>query len=145
MIIRRAVFQDVSAIVQLIQPYVNDFTYSEEGRKKFTVDFIQTLVTSSDIQYWVLDQGGQMMGVIAYREPAHLVHFFVNQNHLGQGVGRQLWQYIEAMMNSIEIKMITVNSSCYAEKFYKKLGFSSVSDVIEAHGLRFIKMQKHLI
>ena len=39
--------------------------------------------------------------------------------------------------------MISVNSSCYAQPIYQKFGFKAVSEVIEAHGLRFVMMQKN--
>ena len=39
--------------------------------------------------------------------------------------------------------MISVNSSCYAQPIYQKFGFKAVSEVIEAHGLRFLMMQKN--
>ncbi len=41
--------------------------------------------------------------------------------------------------------MISVNSSCYAQPIYQKIGFKTVSELIEAHGLRFMMMQKNRI
>lgn len=142
--IRQAKIEDKKQIAALIRPFINDFAIDSEGRKKFSSQMIQQFIEHSDIHYFVYEKSNQILGVMAYREPAHIVHFFVNEHQQGQGIGRQLWAHVETMMRSMQIKLISVNSSCFAEKIYKKMGFEAVSDVIEAHGLRFIQMQKHI-
>ena len=142
--IRQAKIEDKKQIAALIRPFINDFAIDNEGRKKFSSQMIQQFIEHSDIHYFVYEKSNQILGVMAYREPAHIVHFFVNEHQQGQGIGRQLWVHVETMMRSMQIKLISVNSSCFAEKIYKKMGFEAVSDVTEVHGLRFIQMQKHI-
>ena len=143
--IRKVVTEYLIHIVDLIDPYVDDFAVDNTGREEFSTQMLKSLIENPDIHYFAYKQSNQIVGVIAYREPAHIVHFFVSKNHQGKGIGRCLWQHVESMMKSSGIKLITVNSSCYAEKIYKKMGFESVSEVIEAYGLRFIKMHKYIV
>ena len=87
------------------------------------------------------EQNESILGIIAYKEPAHLVHFFVDITVQKQGIGRKLWNYVIAELQE-NITTISVNSSCYAQPIYQKFGFETVSEVIEAYGLRFVMMQK---
>ena len=88
------------------------------------------------------EQNQTVLGIIAYKEPSHIVHFFVDTAVQKQGIGRKLWNYVVAKLQG-NITMISVNSSCYAQPIYQKFGFKAVSEVIEAHGLRFVMMQKN--
>ncbi|MFW1755044.1 GNAT family N-acetyltransferase [Acinetobacter wanghuae] len=141
--IRQATTQDLNQIVALIHPFIDDFAVDDEGREKFNLQMILQLIEHPDIHYFVYLQANEIVGVMAYREPAHIVHFFVKEIQQGQGIGRALWNHMQAVMDTVDTQIITVNSSCFAEKIYRKMGFESVSDVIEAHGLRFIQMQKN--
>ncbi|NHB56574.1 GNAT family N-acetyltransferase [Acinetobacter sp. 194] len=143
--IRQATAQDLNQILALIHPFIDDFAVDDEGREKFSLQMIQQLIEQPDIHYFVYLQASEIVGVMAYREPAHIVHFFVKEEQQGQGIGRALWSHVQVVINRVDTQIITVNSSCFAEKIYKKMGFESVSEVIEAHGLRFIKMQKHIV
>lgn len=142
--IRKVRKEDLAQIVALIAPYINDFAINHEGREKFSEIAILNLIGQPNVHYFVYQESNQILAVIAYRTPAHLIHFFVDQSRQGQGVGRKLWLHIEALIESSGQNLVTVNSSCFAEKIYKNLGFVSVSATLEAHGLRFIQMQKHL-
>ena len=88
------------------------------------------------------EQNQTVLGIIAYKEPSHIVHFFFFFAVQKQGIGRKLWNYVAAELQK-NITLISVNSSCYAQPVYQKFGFKAVSEVIEAHGLRFVMMQKN--
>ena len=88
------------------------------------------------------EQNQTVLGIIAYKEPSHIVHFFVDTAVQKQGIGRKLWNYVAAELQK-NITLISVNSSCYAQPIYQKFGFKTVSELIEAHGLRFVMMQKN--
>lgn len=142
--IRQATATDAENIEQLIQPYINDFVVDELGFDKFSAYFIRQLIESPEIHYWVLEQDGRIIGVIAYRQPAHIVHFFVEAQSQGRGLGKQLWDHLYAQISQNPIEMITVNSSCYAQPIYEHLGFVCVGTVKEMQGIRFIRMQKKM-
>ena len=139
--IRSAKPSDIDEIVALIQPYIIDFAISTEGEEKFNRTMIEKLLEMPSMQYFVFEKNEQFIGVIAYRQPAHLFHFFVHQNFQRQGVGKQMWQFVENKIKE-NSSSVTVNSSCYAQAIYEKFGFTTISSVIENGGLRYIPMQK---
>ena len=141
--IRTACLSDVDAIYALIQPYIADFIIDDIGRKHFTKQAIELLLQQPDIHYFVAEQqAGVILGIIAYRQPAHLLHFFVNQKHQYQGIGRKLWQFVEKQAMQQPVKEFTVNSSCNAQAVYAHFGFIAVDSVLESRGLRFVPMKK---
>ena len=154
MIIRQAQLGDLEKIVQLIAPFMNDFIVEDdkqpmnEGQRHFSRSVIQAYLEDAGIHYFVAEKQIQqqhcIVGIMAYRAPRHILHFFVDATWQGQGVGTQLWQFVQTHMGLEKGQCVTVNSSCFAEKIYKKMGFSTVSDVQEAQGLRFIQMQKQI-
>lgn len=139
--IRPATHTDLEQIERLIQPYIADFAISREGEEKFSSAAILKLLNTEQVHYYVCEQNEVILGIIAYKEPAHLVHFFVDIAVQKQGIGRKLWNYVIAELQE-NITTISVNSSCYAQPIYQKFGFETVSEVIEAYGLRYVMMQK---
>lgn len=76
-------------------------------------------------------------------QKSHIALFFVDGAYHHQGIGRALW---EAVLEENEAKIITVHSSLYAEKIYKKLGFVQTGDVQNEDGIQYIPMiYKNLI
>ena len=142
--IRLATHADLEQIERLIQPYIADFAISCEGEEKFSSAIILKLLNTPQVHYYVYEQNETVLGIIAYKEPAHIVHFFVDTAVQKQGIGRKLWNYVVAELQE-NITVISVNSSCYAQPIYQKFGFKAVSEVIEAHGLRFVMMQKNRV
>lgn len=140
--IRLAQSDDLEQIVQLIQPYIKDFAISAEGEEKFSQTMVEKLMATSTVEYFVFEKNRQLIGVIAYRQPAHVLHFFVDRHVQRQGIGRQLWLFLEDKIAKSH-SSITVNSSCYAQVIYEKFGFTASSAVLEHSGLRYVPMQKN--
>jgi predicted GNAT family N-acyltransferase len=81
----------------------------------------------------------ELIGVIATRnEGSHISWFFVKKKNDGQGVGRELFEHIIPLCNS---SFITVNSSPYAVKIYRKLGFNDTAAEQVTNGIRYIPMK----
>lgn len=142
--IRHAKIEDSTAIAALIEPYIDDFALNQPGRDKLSLQAVEALILNSLVHYYVYTQDQRILAVIAYKHTSdtssHLIHFFTMQNMRQQGIGRKLWQFIEAKQQGI--LLMTVNSSCAAQQVYEKLGFQNISAVIETNGLRFIQMRK---
>ena len=143
MLIRSANLQDIDQIVQLIVPFIDEFAINSQGRTLLGRTNIIKLLNMENMQYFVAEADCQIIGVIAYMKPAHLVHFFVDQDHQRQGIGRQLWDFVEADAKKNLITKFTVNSSCNAQKVYQAFGFKQSASVLEQHGLKFIPMCKN--
>ncbi|MCO8085827.1 GNAT family N-acetyltransferase [Acinetobacter lwoffii] len=141
--IRKANLQDTRAIVDVIAPFVDAVISSEEGRQRFQPEMIQTIFERPDIHYFVTEIDHQVIGVVAYMEPAHFMHFFLNQVYQGQGYGRrQMWHFLESEIRRQGHSIITVKSSLYALDIYKRFGFVETGQYTEEHGIRFIPMRK---
>ena len=139
--LRQATLQDAEAIRILIHPYIHDFAVNIEGEQKFSIETICQLIHTPELYYWLLEDKGRLKGVIAYKKPAHLIHFFVDSRYQKQGLGRYMWNFVEEKLK-LSSESMSVNSSEYAVPIYQKMGFKVISDVAEAYGLRFVKMQK---
>ena len=138
--IRTAHVQDLISIQQLIQPYIADFAINPKGQEKFSLLFLEKLLLSTEIDYFVDEDAEKIRGLIAYTSSSHLLHFFVDQSYQRQGIGRKLWNFVLERLETNGSTSITVNSSLYAVPIYQKIGFHIISDVCEFEGIRFVKM-----
>lgn len=143
MLIRKATSKDTAAIVAIIAPFVEEIVVNEQGRQRFTAEAIQTFFEREDLHYFVAERDQKIVGLVAYLEPAHVLHFFLIQALHGQGYGTLLWNFIEAQIQQQQVDKITVNSSAYAQKIYEKFGFVATGSAIEDQGIHFIPMTKH--
>ena len=149
--IRTATSSDIDQITALIAPFIDEFAVDQNGRQLFTAHMIQRFIENSEIDYFVYENNHKIIGVIAYKQPAHLIHFFVDQSFHGQGIGRAMWEFVLNQLiqkhaskhSSLENQSLvcTVNSSCYAQVVYEKFGFKAISNVIINRGLRYVSMR----
>ncbi|WP_180104918.1 GNAT family N-acetyltransferase [Acinetobacter sp. YH12108] len=140
--IRKATVQDTLAIANVISPFVDVLISSEEGRKRFQPEILQTIFDRADIHYFVGEINQKIVGVVAYMEPAHFMHFFLDPAYQGQGYGRQMWNFLEEQICNQGHQRITVKSSLYGFNIYKKFGFVETGELTHKHGIRFIPMEK---
>ncbi|MDY6551170.1 GNAT family N-acetyltransferase [Acinetobacter faecalis] len=140
--IRKANIQDTHAIVEVIAPFVDAVISSEEGRQRFQPEMIQTIFERADIHYFVAEKEQRVIGVVAYMEPAHFMHFFLNPAYQGLGYGRKMWHFLESEIRRQGHTSITVKSSLYARDIYKQFGFVETGNYTQEHGIRFIPMRK---
>ena len=138
--IRIATCEDVNQITALIIPFIDEFAVDNNGRQLFSAEIIQRLVENSEVNYFVYENNHKIIGVIAYKKPAHLVHFFISKAYQGQGIGRTMWNFILDKVQQTEALVFTVNSSCNAQMVYEKFGFIVQGQTIENHGLRYVPM-----
>ena len=139
--IRTATLSDIDQITALIAPFIDEFAVDQNGRQLFTAHMIQRFIENSEIDYFVYENNHKIIGVIAYKQPAHLIHFFVDQSFHGQGIGRAMWEFVLNQLIQNQSLECTVNSSCNAQVVYEKFGFKAISDVIINRGLRYVPMR----
>ncbi len=80
MLIRKATKDDTDTIVAIIAPYVDQVIANDEGHSRFKPEVIQTIFDREDIHYFVGEIDQQIVGIVAYMEPSHLMHFFIKKN-----------------------------------------------------------------
>jgi predicted GNAT family N-acyltransferase len=86
--------------------------------------------------------GDEMVGVIQIKSHHHVSLYFVDQAHLGEGIGKELWWRALAICRRErpDLAEITVNSSLYAVPIYEKLGFRQTRPEQVVNGIRFVPM-----
>lgn len=96
----------------------------------------------SGFEFHVAEDQDAMLGIVAFRLPAHLYYLFVHPDHQRIGIGRQLWQRaLERIRGTSHEGTITVNSSLNAIAFYERLGFCLDGPVAELHEVRYQPMR----
>lgn len=128
--IRAALPVDSEEISELISGLSKKFItgeFSSSGK-----DFLLGTMTSQSIeknmqsgyQYHVAETGNRLIGVVAVKDNKHLYHLFVAESYQRQGIAKKLWKVaMEISVNKGNTSEFTVNSSAYARRVYKRLGF----------------------
>lgn len=102
--------------------------------------FIHNEELMSELTIFGAFDNDALIGIIGTKNAgSHISLFFIHPKFHRMSVGRQLFDF--AYVNRLKTQ-ITVNSSSYAVKFYKSLGFSKIADEQETNGLRYTPMRK---
>src|SRR5215510_2525003 len=73
--------------------------------------------------------------IFEIRNKNHISLFFVKKEYHKQGIGKKLFEhYKESIKENDNIKIISVNSSIFAENIYSKLGFLKMNEIQEKNG-----------
>jgi GNAT superfamily N-acetyltransferase len=85
---------------------------------------------------------GGIAGVILMPSPSSLGLLFVRPRWLRMGIGQALWESARAHIETRfpEVHTIELNSTPYAVRFYKSVGFVPISSEFEREGQRAIRM-----
>lgn len=99
---------------------VDDPTERDAGRFLATLspEAMADRLASDRYATIVASAGLRIVGYLTMRGD-HLYHLFVEVDGHRQGVGRRLWEHV----SSSGVEKVTVNSSLYAEGFYRRMGF----------------------
>lgn len=113
--------------------------YSKEGIEAF----YQSVIVNEDyinniVMYGAFEEN-KIKGAIATRNSGnHIALFFVDGRYHKQGIGKSLFQKVLAESTDDEI---TVNSSPYAVKVYRHLGFCETDTEQTEDGIRYTPMK----
>lgn len=111
--------------------------YSDQGIETFQ-NCMKDIGWLKSLQCFGAYMNNSLVGVIAARNNGnHIALFFVKGKYHRQGIGRRLFdRVVENSTNNT----ITVNSSPYAVKIYRHLGFSETQDEQLTDGMRYTPM-----
>jgi GNAT superfamily N-acetyltransferase len=138
--------EDIQQYCNLINNVFDEFVgndYSIEGNNTFK-EFIEpnnVLERFNDNIYYVAKYNNEIIGVLEIKNMNHISLFFVKKDYHKQGIGKRLFKNYIKTINYNNIKIITVNSSIYAEEIYSKLGFIKTNEIQEKNGIRYIPME----
>lgn len=119
-------------------------TLPQEG-----VAFFEQLATAEaygqrmqeDNLFYVYEQGGQVQGVIEFKQGRHIAMMFVDPTHQRKGIGRAL---VESILPRARQSSITVSASLTSVSAYQQYGFKLTGDQAESHGLIYQPMERTL-
>lgn len=111
--------------------------YTEEGINEFkkTIDNKNWI---NDREFYGAYIDNTLTGVIATKHKTHIALFFVEGKNHNKGIGRMLFDKINALN---EENYMTVNSSLFAHDIYKYLGFIDTDTQQCIHGIKFYPMK----
>lgn len=99
-------------------------------------------LSASNFLYYVAESNGQLAGVVALRDNAHLFHLFVASSLQRTGLATRLWNIVKAeALAAGNTGQFTVNSSLNAVPVYERFGFIRTGEVQQMHGISFQPMQ----
>ena len=145
--IRQATTNDVTAMALVIDISARKFIigeFSNAGKTHFLqANNAAKLREFIDMgfEYFVAEQGEEIIGLIGMRENSHLYHLFVAESCQGQGIARALWQ--TAMHHCLALGnpgRFTVNASNNAVGVYLSLGFHRTAEMQQSNGVLYNPM-----
>ena len=149
-IIEKLTIEEVNIVSNMVDNIFDEFVgkdYSVEGNNTFKdyikpENIIKRLVEKSSI-FFTAKSDNKIIGMMEIKNKDHISLFFVQKEFHGKGIGKYLFRYYlkKTQEKNFGIKIITVNSSIYAEKIYSKLGFIKTKEIQEKEGIRYIPME----
>lgn len=121
--------------------------YSKEGIKNFE-DFVKDprlkqMFINGDFQGLGAFKDGTIIGILGSRGQ-HVSLLFVDPVYHHQGIASSLLKTLFEKGKRLNYDRMTVNSSPYAVDFYRKLGFTKVTNEQTKDGIRFTPMMVNL-
>jgi GNAT superfamily N-acetyltransferase len=144
---------EINCISNMVNNVFDEFVgtdYSENGKKTFknyiAPENILERFNNKTSKFYTAKCNGEIIGILEIRNKDHVSLFFVEKEFHGKGIGKTLFDYYIKTLKqeNNEIKIITVNSSFFAEKIYSKMGFVKTSEIQEKDGIRYIPMENKL-
>ncbi|UUX48714.1 GNAT family N-acetyltransferase [Nisaea acidiphila] len=127
-------------------------TVRESNAMDYSRETIETVVASSgpvrmrelilEGAFFVAEQGGRIVGVAGLVDDT-VRRLFVLPEFQGSGIGRDLLTALENAAVHRGVRVLRVNSSLTAVRFYRKLGFADGGEEC-LNGTRFVRMSKAL-
>ncbi len=131
---------ELQVVLGLVERVFNEFEkpdYSDEGFKFANFESISKGL-KNNLEIYVAKVGEKIVGMICVRDKSHIALLFVDKDYHHQGIAKNLVEHIKVLNKN---KVLTVNSSPYAIKFYQKIGFVAESEMQEIDGIKFVPMK----
>lgn len=125
---------DAEQIAQLFHETVHEVNvrdYSSSQLKAWAPDdihFRNWVEACSNPFTYVADDKGVIAGFGQLEPNGHIDCFYCHKNYQGCGVGRQIYQAIEAKAVELSVSRLFVEASITAKPFFQRMGFSVVKE-----------------
>lgn len=145
--IRTANVADAKTISGIIRSLSQPFFTAPDGKgaeaclESISETAVAGYIARGNFAYYVGEEMGEIVGIVAVRDNRHLYHLFVLPTCQRRQLGRKLWENAKAIaIASGNPGEFTVNSSLNAVPVYESFGFKPTSDVMQANGVSFLPM-----
>lgn len=110
-------------------------------RRESTPEVLRPAIAEAAVAL-VAEQGGRVVGFLLMRQPERLDMFFADPAHIGQGIGRALWETARARLEAEhpQLRTVELNATDHALPAYRRLGFAPISARFERGGSRATRM-----
>ncbi len=131
-IIRPALGQDAGRLTQIAHDAKRHWGYPETGLQHWQADLTISADFITNNQVYVAEREGEIVGfyaLIARDQRAELEHMWVAPEHIGKGVGKEL--FIHAMQTAAgdNFSTVEISSDPNAEGFYQRMGARRIGEV----------------
>ena len=129
--IRKASTEDAAALTRIAHDAKRHWGYPEHWIEHWQEDLTISSDFISNNQVYVAEREGEIIGFYALvvEERAELEHMWVAPEHIGTGVGKEL--FIHAMQTAAghNISAIEISADPNAEGFYQRMGARRTGEV----------------
>ena len=131
--IRKAATDDAPALTRIAQDAKRHWGYPEHWLKHWQNDLTisDDFIATSDV--YVAESEGNVLGfyaLIIRKEKTELDHLWVTPQHIGTGVGKEL--FLHAMQHAARARVaaVEISSDPNAEGFYRKMGAHRIGETV---------------
>ena len=130
--------EQAEKVSKLIIDSFNEFvatSFSKKGRKKQLshinpVGFIERS-KSGKREYYTALYNNRIIGIIGITKNYRIPLLFVHKKFHRKGVAKRLINKVELIFIKNGVKIIKINSSLYAVKFYEKIGYKKSRGIVK--------------
>ena len=141
MIHRSANNSDLTLINALIRESKSFWGYSDSFLDQFMAQWGIKASHLAMNEVLVFEKEGDLIGLFAFKinneNNPELNLFFVNRNHIGQGIGKKIWQHALSYALNRGWDEFKIIADPNAEQFYERLGAKTIG-TFESFPGRFV-------
>jgi N-acetylglutamate synthase-like GNAT family acetyltransferase len=130
--IRRAVPDESDELSALAHAAKRHWNYPDEWIAHWQNDLTITrdFILHHEVFVAVMDREiAGCCALVVSQGLAELEHMWIDPKHMGKGVGRALFEHVEARAKEVGAPMLELSADPHAEKFYERMGAKRVGDV----------------
>lgn len=130
--IRRFAVEDAAQIARLFHETIREINRRDYSPQQVSawapddLDFRDWATVCANRFTYVADDGGVIAGFGELEPTGHIDCFYCHKNYQGCGVGRQIYQAIEAQSRELALEKLWVEASITAKPFFERMGFTVV-------------------
>ncbi|HWN08880.1 MAG TPA: GNAT family N-acetyltransferase [Pyrinomonadaceae bacterium] len=133
MIIRRASPEDSSTLTQIAHDAKKHWGYPDHWIQHWRDDLTISADFIGSNPVYVAEHEGTLVGfyaLVVRQDKAVLDHLWVTPNHIGSGIGKQL--FLHAMQGAAgqSVSAVEISSDPHAEGFYQKMGAHRLGETV---------------